>query len=584
MKLRPYQQESHDKAIAWMKTTTEPGLIEAATGAGKSVIIAAIANTLYQISKGKHILCLAPSAELTVQNYEKFLAIGEKASICSASAGRISVKNSVVFGTPGTVINRIEKFDDRFCAVIIDEAHGVTNTIKKIIEGMRERNQNLRVLGLSATPYRMNTGYIYDIDIKGVKVIEAIKPYFRKLLYCVRARDLIEQGFLTQPFIGAIHAEHYETDHMKLNKLGKYEHEDIDKAFVGHGRKTSLIIADIIAQSVNRKGVIIFAATIQHAMECMESLPDELSVLIIGDMPKKERDHKISEYKKQNKKYIVNVGVLTTGFDAPHIDVVALLRLSESPGLIAQMLGRGMRLDEGKENFLILDYAGNIGRHFPDGDIFKPNIETKQSAGAGKLTVICPMCYTENLFAETPNEEGYQIDENGYCLDLDGKRIPTKYGFLPGHYGRRCQSFATMVNHKPVQCEYRWTFKPCPNEECGAENDIAARYCVECKTEIIDPNEKLIDEYKPSVYDPYIKTKSAFISWQLQDKVSKFGNPMLHALIITTDRVIDFYMVHDGWDHKKFIKETRTGSKRPTAISYKKNNEGFWKIMKYHYE
>jgi DNA repair protein RadD len=567
-----------------MKTTTEPGLIEAATGSGKSHVVAAIAHTLNKISKGKHILCLAPSSELTVQNYEKFLAIGEKASICSASAGRISVKHPVVFGTPGTVINRIERFDDRFCAVICDEAHGITPTIQKIIAAMRERNPNLRVLGLTATPYRMNTGYIYDIDIKGVKVTEAINPYFRKLLYCVQARYLIEQGFLTQPFMGAIHADHYETDHMKLNKLGKYEQEDIDKAFVGHGRKTSLIIADIIAQSKDRKGVIIFAATIQHAQECMESLPPDLSVLIIGDMPKKERDHKISEYKKQNKKYIVNVGVLTTGFDAPHIDVVALLRLSESPGLIAQMLGRGMRLDEGKEDFLILDYAGNIDRHFPDGDIFKPKIETKESKGSGKIPVICPMCYTENLFAETPNEEGYQIDENGYCLDLDGKRIPTKYGFLPGHYGRRCQSFATMLNHKPVQCEYRWTFKPCPNEECGAENDIAARYCVECKTEIIDPNEKLIDEYKPAVYDPYLKTKSAFIDWKFETFKSKSGNMITKSIMITADRVMNVYWVIEGWDHKKFIKETNNGKNKPTAISYKKNNEGFWKVMKYHYE
>jgi DNA repair protein RadD len=163
MTLRPYQQKAHDAIINWVRKTTAPCMIEAATGAGKSHIIAAVAQTVHEISKGKHVLCLAPSAELVIQNSEKYGATGNPYSLFSASAGEKSLRNPVVFGTPITVKNKIKRFGSQFSLVIIDECHGLTPTIKGIIGSMMEQNPRLRVVGMTATPYRMNEGYIFGM-------------------------------------------------------------------------------------------------------------------------------------------------------------------------------------------------------------------------------------------------------------------------------------------------------------------------------------------------------------------------------------------------------------------------------------
>ena len=138
MTLRPYQQAAHDAIIDWVRKSRSRCMIEAATGAGKSHIISAVAETIYRISNGKRVLCLAPSAELVVQNYEKYIATGSPASIFSASAGRKELRYPVVFGTPMTVRNRIAKFGNEFAMVIVDECHGITPTVQGIIEKIKE--------------------------------------------------------------------------------------------------------------------------------------------------------------------------------------------------------------------------------------------------------------------------------------------------------------------------------------------------------------------------------------------------------------------------------------------------------------
>ena len=187
---RDYQQNAHDAVIEWVKRSTEPCVVEAPTGAGKSVIIAMLASTLTNISKGKHVLCLAPRAELVVQNREKYLATGEPASVYSASAGQKCLKHPVVFATPGTFKGKARAIGGKFCAVVLDEAHGITPTVRQIIEDMRVSNPNLRIIGLSATPYRLGTGYIYQTDETGRAYgpDKALDPYFAARVFTISAR------------------------------------------------------------------------------------------------------------------------------------------------------------------------------------------------------------------------------------------------------------------------------------------------------------------------------------------------------------------------------------------------------------
>src|SRR5690606_10820869 len=367
---------------------------EAAPAAGKSFLIAAVADFLYNVSGGKRVLCLAHSKELIEQNAEKYRLTGEPCSIFSASAGSKSTRHKVVFGSPLTVKNGISKFVNGYAGVVIDECHGITPTIKFIIDEMRKGNPMLRVIGFSGTPYRLGDGYIYRIDETGRTITDdqTRNPYFHKLVHRVSAKEMLDAGYITPMRIGAINASRYDTSGLHLNRMGQYDAHDVDKAFVGQGRKTAAIVADVIEQSRPYPGgVMLFAATVKHAQEIMASLPPAISAMVTGDTQKGERNHIIEKYKNGSIRYLTSVGTLTTGFDAPHTQVIALLRQTESSALLTQILGRAWRLHDGKEYSILLDYASNIDNHFPDGDIYSPVIRAKKEKGeAIPIKAKCP--------------------------------------------------------------------------------------------------------------------------------------------------------------------------------------------------
>lgn len=590
--LRDYQQQAHDSAITWLRQSVEPCLIESATGSGKSHIIAAIAETLHKISKGKHILCLAPSAELVEQNRNKYLATGNPASTFSASAGGKCLRHPVVFGTPGTVKNSIRRFGSQFCAVVVDECHGMTPTVKYIIDELRAINPQLRVIGTTATPYRLGEGFIYATDEDGKPTSERAKNlYFAKKVFTITAPQLIKRGFLTPPTVGAINAENYETLHIQTNSMGKFAQAEIDQAFHGHGRKTAAIVADIVAQARYRKGVMIFAATVQHAHEVMASLPPSLSAIVTADTPKAERKRILARFKARESdkiKYLVNVSVLTTGFDAPHVDLIAILRKTESVGLLQQIIGRGMRIDEGKQDFLLLDYAQNIEAHCPDGDLFAPVIKVRFGGGGESSTVKaeCPSCKIENEFTARENDEGFEIDKQGYFIDLDKNRITTPSGDMPAHYGRRCMALHPAPGGKLIQCDYRWTFKECPH--CLADNDIAARYCATCKGEIIDPNKKLIADFRALKKDPTKIQTDKIVSWEHLRTVSRAGNNCLRVDYVTEYRRFSIWYMPDAEKGKnyatwvQFCEATNNGRSMPETITYNKDaSTGMYRVFSY---
>ena len=584
MTLRPYQQKAHDAIINWVRKTTAPCMIEAATGAGKSHIIAAVAQTVHEISKGKHVLCLAPSAELVIQNSEKYGATGNPYSLFSASAGEKSLRNPVVFGTPITVKNKIKRFGSQFSLVIIDECHGLTPTIKGIIGSMMEQNPRLRVVGMTATPYRMNEGYIFGMWPEGRVVPQHQRleeTYFEACVDQITARELIDMGYLTHVVIGSINAEAYHTMGMELNSRGQFDQDDIDKAYHGQGRKTAAIIADIVAKARERNGVMIFAATVRHAQECLESLPSELSAIVTGDTPKNERRDIIERFKAREIKYLVNVSVLTTGFDAPHVDVIAMLRATESVGLMQQIIGRGLRISDGKEDCLLLDYAENIERHCPDGDLFTPIIMAKGKSESGFITCECPSCSAENIFKMRHNKEGYIVDKEGYFCDSDGIRIIIDVGPIPAHFGRRCQS-KRIIAGEIVQCEYRWTFKECPH--CEAENDISARYCHECKGELVDPNEKLRIEFAEMKKDPTRRQTDRVLSFEWHTSVSRTGNEMWKVDVVTEYRKFCYWVPikptwTKGYKQREMFLDLQ---EKPETITYeKKSDSTFFEVFAY---
>jgi DNA repair protein RadD len=574
MKMRPYQQQAHDDCIAWVRKNTAPCVLELPTGAGKSIIVAEIANSLNKVSKGKHVLCIVPSKELLEQNADKIIATGNAVSLFSASVGETCLANPLVVGTPVSIKNQIDRFGSQFCAVIIDECHKITPTVIHIIDQLQVFNENLRIIGLSATPYRMSTGYIFKHDLRGVALHESKTrdSYFDRLIYKITARELIQQGYLCQPIVGAINSQHYETLNMQTNAMGNFSKDDIDKAYHGKGRLTAEIVADVIEQSRDRKGVLFFAATIQHAGEIMESLPPELSAIVTGGTPAREREIILLKFKAQILKYLVNVAVLTTGFDAPHCDVVAILRATESAALLQQIIGRGLRLSDEKQDCLVLDYAENIERHCPDGDVFNPDIKTSNSLefNGEYLIARCPECGLLNETKPRDNDAGFGIDDNGYFVDLQGNRIVTEHGFFPAHHSRSCQS---------ELCNYKWSFKPC--HECGHENDVAARYCGGCKEELIDPNEKLVRQYRERKSDPYQSQTDEVLDMKVKPTISKAGNECLRVEFTTAWRTFTvFFTPKIPRDYNSFMTVTINGTKPPETVTYQKEGD-FYKVHNY---
>lgn len=522
MALRPYQKAALDAAIGWTDKSASPALLELATGAGKSWIIAAIAESLHAKHGGK-VLCIQPSAVLAEQNHEKLEATGTPASFYSASLGR-SMAHSVVYGTPQTIKNDLRYFQDQFCAVLIDECHETTATVRNIIAHLRQYRNELRVIGVTATPYTMQGGYIYSHEADGTPVPpeRTQNAYYARKLYSVHAPELIDQGFLTRPVTESAQVE-YDTSGLTM-KRGSFTADSVDRAFVGQGRLTASIVERIVTLSQGRHGVMIFAATVQHAKEIMESLPPEMSRMIGGDvnMDKTGRGSVIDDFKLQRFKYLVSVGTLTRGFDATHVDVVAVMRATESPVLFQQIIGRGLRLHEGKSDCLLLDFAGNIERHKLQENLFAPDIKAgRPSSDPGGLEVTCPQCSAVNDFTGRPNPDGYMMTPDGYFAGTDGVAIMGEYGPIPSHFGRRCTG-QVMLGMFAERCSYRWTFKECPH--CSHENDIAARYCESCKGEVIDPNTKLQEEFQRIKSDPATMTTDAVRSWHVRRWTSNAGN------------------------------------------------------------
>lgn len=503
-------------------------------------MVSAIAKYLNSVAPGKRVLCIAPSRELVLQNHSKYVTwYKEPASIYCSSAGSKELRHQVVFASPLTAMKNIRIIAHLgVSGIIIDEAHGVTPTMLELIKQVQEYevngtkpNENVRVIGMTATPYRTGTGYIYAKDCTGENEIlhddsKARDPYYSRLLYRVSAGELVEQGYLTKPIIGETD-EHYDTSKLETDRNGSFTAASVAKAFNGN-TKTERIVNKVMSFAENRKGVMFFAATISHAEEIASYLPSHDVRVITGKLKKADREKFINDFKARRIKYLVNVDVLTTGFDAPHVDLIPILRATESPGLLQQIIGRGLRLSPGKKNVLILDYAENIERHGLEKDIFTPEIKTNRKPGEGiEIQVECPACHAISMkkrrndpiydgvahdqfgnFIVPGTERATRYDAEGHACEWDGEVMTMKvkdpsrkdeFGEIeeldlpmPAHYSRRCSNpEAFVIKGQPVRCEHRFSLKICP--KCFAENDIAARHCTDCKERLVDPNSKLTD-------------------------------------------------------------------------------------------
>ncbi len=458
--LRPYQQEAVDKTLAHFRKTGDPAVIVLPTGAGKSLVIAELAR----LARRK-ILVLAHVKELVEQNHEKYSSFGLTAGIYSAGLGLKQTEHQVTFASVQSIARNLDQLNSPYSLLVIDECHRLSDDEEsqyaKTIQRLKQLNPQLKVLGLTATPYRMGVGWIYQFHYRGMVRSETIKP-FSDCIYELPLRYMISQGYLTPPKLIDATIEQYDFSALTVNSNGTYAEKELNQLLTKHTRVTRSIVLQIIEMSEQRQGVMIFAATVKHAEEIFSYLPTGQSALITGDTEGPLRDQTIQDFKQKRIKFLVNVSVLTTGFDAPHVDFIAILRPTQSLSLYQQIIGRGLRLSPNKQDCLVIDYTGN------SFDLYHPEVgEARPSSDSTPVQVFCPLCGFANIFWGKTDEHGHLIE----------------------HFGRRCQHFELNNNGQKVQCDFRFRFKPC--QHCGAENDIAARECHQCHEMIIDPDDML---------------------------------------------------------------------------------------------
>lgn len=392
IKPRPYQEKAHEATFAYFENGGEGNpLIVAPTGSGKSIQIAMFMQDVLSRWPNERILLLAHRKELLEQNCAKLLSIWPDAPVGVYSAGLKSRRMDQKITIAG--IQSIFRKAGRLgwiSLVLVDECHLVPpdgeGMYQKLLKGLREINPNVRIVGYTATAFRMRTGHLIDDD-----------GFFTDIAYEIEISDLITDGYLS-PLISKIPKTQADLSSVHI-RGGEYIAQEAE-AVMDEKVLTEKALNEIESMAGDRKSWLVFCAGIKHANNIATELKKRghTAESVTSETDSLFRAQHIEAFKRGKLQCLVGADIFTTGFDAPNIDLLVLLRPTQSAGLYIQMVGRGSRLspDTGKQNCLVLDFAGNIDRHGPIDQIRIKRRATRE--GRGELEICaapvkaCPEC------------------------------------------------------------------------------------------------------------------------------------------------------------------------------------------------
>jgi DNA repair protein RadD len=362
MKPRYYQQAANDAVWHYLSSTSGNPVAVLPTGAGKSLLAAMLVQQALDFDA--RVLVVQHRKELIQQNAEKIRLLLPDVDLGINSAGlrQHARDNDVLCCGIQTVYKKAFDFGRREL-VIVDEAHLIGTDSEsmygKFLHDLKQVNPKLRVVGLTATPYRTGEGPICRPD-----------KLFQRVCYEAFTGDLIAQGFLS-PLTNKAAEATVDTSGIKM-RGGEFINSDAEKAF-DTSDNVKAACEEIVIKCRDRSSILVFCSGIHHAGSVAETLAaftgEEIGT-VTGDTFPMERDRILSDFRSGRMRWCVNIDVLSTGFDSPRIDAIAVLRATMSPGLFAQIVGRGLRKHEGKQDCLILDFGENIKRH---GSLDDPN-------------------------------------------------------------------------------------------------------------------------------------------------------------------------------------------------------------------
>lgn len=386
LQLRDYQEQAiYGLYDYWASQRGDNPLVVAPTGAGKSLLIAKIIEDALAFPETR-ILMLTHVAELINQNAEELLGLvpGVDLGFYSASLGQKILDRKVTFAGIQSIWQRAHDMVPAPDLVLIDEAHLVPKNREtrygQFLADLKVCNPNVKVVGLTATPYRLDSGYLH----KGKGAL------FDGIAYDIPVGMLMDKGYLS-PVIskGGQHKIDLSNVHMRG---GEFIESELAMA-ASDPELVRSTVDEICKYGADRRSWLIFASGVGHAemIKAEMAAKGVVAEVITGSDNKTDRARKIEDFKAFRLRCLININVLTAGFNHPATDLVALVRATNSAGLYVQMVGRGTRLAKDKADCLVLDYGQNVERH---GFIDAVRVKDKTaSTGDGDAPVKeCPAC------------------------------------------------------------------------------------------------------------------------------------------------------------------------------------------------
>ena len=381
--MRTYQREAIDALYRYFEHHTGHPLVVLPTASGKSFVMAYFIQEAIQFYPDTRILVVTHVRELISQNFAELINLWPEApaGIYSAGMNRRDTESQVLFCGIQSVHKRAYDIQ-RADLVLVDESHLIprkSDTMyQRFLEDLKRINPYMKIIGLTATPYRLDSGLLH----------EGKDALFDDIAFEMPVRDLVEQGYLC-PLISKL------TDtQLDVTEVGSRGGEFIPgqlEAAVDLDPVTHAAVNEIISFGQDRRSWLLFCSGVSHASHVRDAVQGRgiSCACIFGDTPKEERDQIIADFKRGEIRALSAMNVLTTGFNAPRVDLIAMLRPTKSTGLYVQIAGRGMRLAPGKSDCLVLDFAGNVARHGPI-DMVRPKKEENGEGEAPSKT--CSYC------------------------------------------------------------------------------------------------------------------------------------------------------------------------------------------------
>jgi len=403
---RYYQREAVD--AVWNHLCSAPGnpLVVTPTGSGKSLIAAMLCQEAVERFSGRAMV-IAHRRELLVQNAEKIRKLIPEipVGLFSAGLGRNQINEPIIVGGIQSLYKKAIEFGKRNL-LIFDECHLVPfdgeGMYLTFIRDMQQLNPNIRIVGMTATDYRTNGGKIARAD-----------SIFNKVVYQAKISRLIREGYLC-PLESPPTEASVDTSGLHI-RGGEFVQSEMALLF-DDDAKIKSAVKEVVEKTTDRRSILIFSPSVYHAAKTTKAI-SELSgsecEMITGDTLPMERASNIERFKSGSLRFLVNVDVLTTGFDAPNIDAIAVLRATMSPGLFSQIVGRGLRTAPGKDSCLILDFGENLKRFGPiDADDFGEKVKQRSTGSGGDApTKSCPSCEEPNPISARVCTCGWKFPE-----------------------------------------------------------------------------------------------------------------------------------------------------------------------------